>query len=209
MLAGSGAQSAPALSERVPARPALAARPGGGSPAPSPGRREESRAPGSAPDPGPGRLGVDLDNLAADGPADGDDHEALPAALASGTGDQPLEKHLKYRPVARQKNSALADLSLHGKPLYAWVVEKRLRRRGGRDGQRLDQPRGATPWRLVKLVQRELTEAIQAAGQWNLSRWSAALHVMQERPRRRTPQTVPERIRHLITDCQARGVSNI
>ncbi|MFZ1827230.1 MAG: hypothetical protein WAW42_00340 [Candidatus Competibacteraceae bacterium] len=71
------------------------------------------------------------------------------------------------------------------------------------------QPRGATPWRLVKLVQRELTEAIQAAGQWNLSRWSAALHAMQERPRRRTLQTVPERIRHLITDCQAWGVSNI
>ena len=120
-----------------------------------------------------------------------------------------LKSILNIDQLRAKKNSALADLSLHGKPLYAWVVEKRLRRRGGRDGQRLDQPRGATPWRLVKLVQRELTEAIQAAGQWNLSRWSAALHVMQERPRRRTPQTVPERIRHLITDCQARGVSNI
>jgi hypothetical protein len=89
------------------------------------------------------------------------------------------------------------------------VIEKRLRRRCGRDWNRLDQPRRATPWRLVKLVQRELTEAIQAASQWPWSRWSAALQVMQERPRRRTLQTVPERIRHLIADCQARGVSNI
>ena len=63
--------------------------------------------------------------------------------------------------------------------------------------------------RLVKLVQRELTEAIQAAGQWNLSRWSAARHVMQERPRRRTLKTLPERVRQLIADCQARGLSNI
>lgn len=120
-----------------------------------------------------------------------------------------LKSILNIDQLRAKKNSASADLYLHGKLLYAWVVEKRLRRRGGRDGQRLDQPRGATPWRLVKLVQRELTEAIQAAGQWNPSRWSAALHVMQERPRRRTLQTVPERIRHLITDCQARGVSNI
>jgi len=58
-------------------------------------------------------------------------------------------------------------------------------------------------------VQRELTEAIQAASQWNWRRWSAALQVMQERPRRRALQTVPERVRLLIADCQARGLSNI
>jgi hypothetical protein len=120
-----------------------------------------------------------------------------------------LKSILNIDQLRAKKNSALADLYLHGKLLYAWVIEKRLRRRGGHDGQRLDQPRRATPWRLVKLVQRELTEAIQAAGQWNLSRWSAALQVMQERPRRRTLQTVPERVRQLIADCQARGLSNI
>ena len=81
-----------------------------------------------------------------------------------------LKSILNIDQLRAKKNSALADLYLHGKLLYAWVVEKRLRRRGGHDGQRLDQPRRATPWRLVKLVQRELTEAIQAAGQWNLSR---------------------------------------
>jgi hypothetical protein len=120
-----------------------------------------------------------------------------------------LKSILNIDQLRAKKNSALADLYLHGKLLYAWVIEKRLRRRGGHDGQRLDQPRRATPWRLVKLVQRELTEAIQAAGQWNLSRWSAALQVMQERPRRRTLQTVPERVRQLIADCQVRGLSNI
>jgi len=120
-----------------------------------------------------------------------------------------LKSILNIDQLRARKNSALADLYLHGKLLYAWVIEKRLRRRCGRDWNRLDQPRRVTPWRLVKLVQRELTEAIQAASQWQWSRWSAALQVMQERPRRRTLQTVPERIRHLIADCQARGVSNI
>ena len=120
-----------------------------------------------------------------------------------------LKSLLNIDQLRARKNSALADLDLHGKLLYAWVIEKRLRRRCGRDWNRLDQPRHATPWRLVKLVQRELTEAIQAASQWQWSRWSAALQVIQERPRRRTLQTVPERIRHLIADCQARGVSNI
>ena len=120
-----------------------------------------------------------------------------------------LKSILNIDQLRARKNSALADLYLHGKLLYAWVIEKRLRRRCGRDWNRLDQPRHATPWRLVKLVQRELTEAIQATSQWQWSRWSAVLQVMQERPRRRTLQTVPERIRHLIADCQARGVSNI
>ena len=106
-----------------------------------------------------------------------------------------LKRLLNIDQLRARNNSALAELYLHGKLLYAWVVEKRLRRRGGWNGNRLDQPRRATPWRVVKLVQRELTEAIQAASQWQWSRWSEALHVMQERPRRRTLQTVPECIR--------------
>ena len=120
-----------------------------------------------------------------------------------------LKSLLNIDQLRARKNSVLAELYLHGKLLYAWVVEKRLRRRGGWDGNRLDQPRRATPWRVVKLIQRELTEAIQAASQWQWRRWSEALHVMQERPRRRTLQTVPERIRQLIADCQAQGLSNI
>jgi len=120
-----------------------------------------------------------------------------------------LKSLLNIDQLRARKNSPLADVYLHGKLLYAWVVEKRLRRRSGRDWNRLDHPRRATPWRLVKLVQRELTEAIQAASQWNWRRWPAALQAMQERPRRRALQTVPERVRLLIADCQARGLSNI
>lgn len=62
-----------------------------------------------------------------------------------------LKSLLNIDQLRARKNSALAELYLHGKLLYAWVVEKRLRRRCGRDWSRLDQPRRATPWRVVKL----------------------------------------------------------
>jgi hypothetical protein len=32
---------------------------------------------------------------------------------------------------------------------------------------------------------------------------------MQERPRRRSLQTLPDRVSHLIAYCQANGISNI
>jgi hypothetical protein len=120
-----------------------------------------------------------------------------------------LKSVLNIDHLRAKKDSVLADLYLHGKLLYAWVIEKRLGRRCGLDWNRLDQPRRATPWRVVKLLQQELTSAISGVRQWDFRRWAEALQVMQERPRRRTLQTVPERIRQLIADCQARGVSNI
>ncbi|MBK8536270.1 MAG: transposase [Candidatus Competibacteraceae bacterium] len=120
-----------------------------------------------------------------------------------------LKSILNIDHLRARKNSALADLSLNGKLLSAWVIEKRLRRRCGDDGNRLDQPRQATPWRPLKLVQRELTSAISGVRQWDLRRWTEALKVIQERPRRRLLQTVPERVRQLIAHCQAQGLSNI
>ena len=120
-----------------------------------------------------------------------------------------LKSILKMDRLRARKDSALAEVYLHGKLLYAWIVEKRLCRRGGRDWNRLDQPRRATPWRMWTLLQRELTTAIHGARHWNLKRWPEALVVLQERRRRRTLQTVPERIRQLIAVCQARGCSNI
>ena len=120
-----------------------------------------------------------------------------------------LKSILNIDQLRARKNSALADLYLHGKLLYAWVIEKRLRRRCGDDWNRLDQPRQATPWRPLKLVQRELTSAISGVRQWDLRRWTEALKVIQERPRRRRLQTVPERVRQLIAHCQAQGLSNI
>jgi hypothetical protein len=120
-----------------------------------------------------------------------------------------LKSLLNIDHLRAKKDSVLADLYLHGKLLYAWVIEKRLRRRCGLDWNRLDQPRRATPWRVVKLLQQELTSAISGVRQWDFRRWAEALNVMQERPRRRPLQTVPARVGQLIAYCQAQGLSNI
>jgi hypothetical protein len=109
---------------------------------------------------------------------------------------------------ARQ-GSALADLYLHGKLLYAWVLEKWARRRCGDGWNRLDGPRRATPWRVWKLLRQELATAISGVRHWNLDRWPACLAVMQERPRRRPLQTLPDRVNRLIAQCQALEMSNV
>ena len=120
-----------------------------------------------------------------------------------------LKSILDIDQLRAREQSPLAELYLHGKLLYTWVLEKRARRRGGEDWNRLDQPRRATPWRIWKLLRRELAVAISGVLQWDLSRWSASLEVMQERPRRRQLQTLPDRVNRLIAYCQTNGVSNI
>jgi hypothetical protein len=108
-----------------------------------------------------------------------------------------------------REHSPLAELYLHGKLLFTWVLEKRARRRGGEDWNRLDQPRRATPWRVWKLLRQELAIAISGVLNWDLSRWQACLEVLQERPRRRQLQTLPDRVNRLIAYCQTHGISNI
>jgi hypothetical protein len=103
----------------------------------------------------------------------------------------------------------LAELYLHGKLLYTWVLEQRARRRCGESWNRLNQARSATWWRVWKLLRQELTLMIPGVLQWNLSRWQECLDVMQERPRRRKLQTLPDRVNRLIACCQDAGVSNI
>nr|VFJ51604.1 MAG: Transposase DDE domain-containing protein [Candidatus Kentron sp. DK] len=108
-----------------------------------------------------------------------------------------------------RENSALADLYLHGKLLYTWVLEKLVRRRCGENWNRLDQPRRATPWRIWKLLRQELTVTINGVLHWDMSRWQDCLHVLQERPRRRKLQVLPTDVCRIIAFCQAHGLSNV
>jgi hypothetical protein len=60
-----------------------------------------------------------------------------------------------------------------------------------------------------KRLRQELAIAISGILNWDLSRWPACLEVLQERPRRRQLQTLPDRVNRLIAYCQAHGISNI
>ena len=108
-----------------------------------------------------------------------------------------------------REGGQLAEVYLHGKLLYTWVLERRARRRCGESWNRLDQARSATWWRVWKLLRQELALMINGVLQWQLDRWEECLEVMQERPRRRQLQTLPDRVNRLIACCQAAGVSNI
>jgi len=92
---------------------------------------------------------------------------------------------------ARQ-GSPLAELWLHGKLLYALLVDKRMRRTMGVSWGHLDRARTATWWRPYKLIQQTLVPRLTGALHWDDQRWSQAVDVVAERPRHRTLQRLPE-----------------
>jgi Transposase DDE domain len=87
--------------------------------------------------------------------------------------------------------SPLADVWLHGKLLYALLLDRRLRRTLGAGWSRLDGERLATWWRPWKLLQDELTPRITGVQSWQPWLWPACLQVLVERPRRRKLQRLP------------------
>lgn len=94
--------------------------------------------------------------------------------------------------------SPLAEVWLHGKLLYALMVERRMRRSIGDSWSRLDQARTLTWWRPWKLMQATLSPRITGALSWDASCWEQSLAVMSERPRRRTLQRLPEAVCLLV-----------
>jgi DDE family transposase len=87
--------------------------------------------------------------------------------------------------------SPLADLWLHGKLLYALLLDRRLRRQLGAAWGHVDQERTATWWRPWKLMQEAITPMISGALSWQSAHWEQCVQVLAERPRRRKLQQLP------------------
>lgn len=90
--------------------------------------------------------------------------------------------------------SPLAELWLHGKLLYALLVERRMRRRLGDDWGRLDRERTATWWRPWKLLHESLVPRLTGSLSWPEQRWKPSLEVLAERPSERKLQRLPEQL---------------
>jgi hypothetical protein len=88
-------------------------------------------------------------------------------------------------------NSPLAEVWLHGKLLYALMLERRMRRSLGDAWSRLDQERLATWWRVWGMLKDEIAPLITGALFWKEEAWEACLKVLAERPRRRKLQQLP------------------
>jgi len=85
----------------------------------------------------------------------------------------------------------LADVWLHGKLLYASMIERRAARRFGLTNSRIDGPRRQTWWRVWKLITHDVAPKISGAEFWRPEAFELALSRLAERPRRRLLQCVP------------------
>jgi hypothetical protein len=99
--------------------------------------------------------------------------------------------------------SPLAEVWLHGKLLYALMLERRMRRRLGDSWGRLDQERVGTWWRIWGMLKDEIAPMITGALFWKDTAWEACLKVLVERPRRRKLQQLPPEVINVLYRCDA------
>src|SRR5262249_48219705 len=78
--------------------------------------------------------------------------------------------------------SLLGQVWLHGKMLYACLIEQRAQRRCGPDWTRLDSERRGSWWRVWRLVRDELTPLITLSQWWDLRALPAAFTALAARP---------------------------
>ena len=100
--------------------------------------------------------------------------------------------------------SPLAEVWLHGKLLYALLLERRMRRRLGDHWGRLDHARVGTWWRVWGMLKDEMAPMITGALFWKEEAWKASLKVLAERSRRRKLQQIPLEAIDLLYRCAAR-----
>src|SRR5262245_9358427 len=90
--------------------------------------------------------------------------------------------------------SPLSFVWLHGKLLYAAILEQRVRERSPDKSNSTAQQRTDTHWRLWKMIQREVEPMITLAACWNKTAWPAAITSLGERKRKRQLQSLPEKV---------------
>ena len=99
--------------------------------------------------------------------------------------------------------SPLAEVWLHGKLLYALMLERRMRRQLGDSWGRLDRQRVGTWWRVWGMLKDEIGPMITGALFWKEDAWAACLKVLVERPRRRKLQRLPPEALDVFYRCDA------
>lgn len=91
-----------------------------------------------------------------------------------------------------REGTMLSQVWLHGKMLYALMIDRRARRLAPKHWGLLDAERTGTWWRVWKMVRRHVHPVIDASPFWEHSRWPEAIARLMERPRRkRRLQRIP------------------
>ncbi len=105
---------------------------------------------------------------------------------------------LKAGQLRAKAEGTLASLWLHGKLLYALLLERRCRRLAGDQWGYLNPSRQATWWRSWHLMTHWMVTAISGISPWKESPWPACIEVMTERRRQRQRQTLPAAVQPLL-----------
>src|SRR3954468_17268129 len=91
-----------------------------------------------------------------------------------------LKSVLDVDALRAKAHSPLAEVWLHGKLLYALMLERRMRRQLGDRWGRLDHERVGTWWRVWGMLKDELAPMITGALFWKEDAWAACLKVLME-----------------------------
>lgn len=119
-----------------------------------------------------------------------------------------LKSLLNFDCLRAKQNSDLAQLYLHGKLLYAAVIEKIANRRLHWTSAGMIPERTHTQWRVWVLIASEvktwLIISLPAQEQYN----EEGLKALSERPRKRKLQTLPPQVFKLLDDCRTLGLTD-
>jgi hypothetical protein len=110
---------------------------------------------------------------------------------------------LRVDALRAKATSPLAVVWLHGKLLYALMLERRMRRRMGAHWSQLDHERVATWWRVWGMLKEEITPLITGSLFWQEDAWEVCLKVLAERPRQRKLQQLPPEVIAVFYRCDA------
>lgn len=120
-----------------------------------------------------------------------------------------LKSLLEIDGLRARKGSKLAELYLHGKSLYAAVLEKMTQNRFAHARRKLDKPRQLSGWRLWQTVAGGLKAAIKACFPTDAGFGDGHLKSLSGRPRKRGLQGLPCHILALLAECRGTGVSRV
>ena len=122
-----------------------------------------------------------------------------------------LKSLLNVDGLRAHKDSKLAELYLHGKLLYAAVLEKMTQSRFANAKRKLDNPRQLTDWRLWRTVADDLKAGIKACFPTTVADRFVddAIKSLSERPRKRTLQCLPSPILALLNQCREMALSRV
>jgi hypothetical protein len=105
--------------------------------------------------------------------------------------------------------SVLGKVWLHGKMLYACLIERRAQRRCGPEWTRLDNERCGSLWQVWRLIRDELTPVITLSQCWDLRDWPAALVALAEGRRKRRLQRLPQSVVRWLQKPPAPNQTNV